>query len=664
MRLRVPKTAVPRLSPFHFVVSVHLLQNQYTGRIGIGTPPQYLSVIFDTGSSSLWVTSARCRSAECRSHPSFDAQKSSSYKKVGLSLSVKFGTGEIEGFIAEDSFHLGPLTVAGQSFGEITRETGAVFLSSAFSGILGLAFPALSSFDFTPAFDNLMASGQLANNWAAFSFKLSRWPKQDSALVLGQPDQRHYRGAIQWFPVLREFYWELPLVDVELSTHSKPGSGGGGGNADEQQFLPQRFCVPAMDRTLLEQSSKRTGATGNLDEKEKQEKERQHRHQHSHLRRGKKHGHQIADFPSPTGCKVVLDTGTSLLTAPSAALEVLERQIRVARDCSNLDELPNLTFVLLSSGDSNGNNNNKEPRKFTLTPRDYVLRSGGSEGEDDLAPATSVTSKNARLKKKKEEHAAGKSSVTKDENGNDGTLEEEENVFLEESKSEEAEEEEDFDEEFFLPEGRYYLPEGEEGEDEEEADEDEGQATASATAASNNVTSWPSSEHLPSSFLQLDEGLLLHLHADSEAQAETEMDAERGEGHRLSAAFASSRLRHNRQQRRHHQHQHLRHGSRSRQGSGAADAHGARHKRKSSKPLSCKLGFMRLDVPPPRGPLFVLGDLFMRRYLTVFDRGNARIGLAEAKHEGDDDWVPPEHQDGEEEQGEQGQEDQQPKQQH
>ena len=51
----------------------------------------------------------------------------------------------------------------------------------------------------------------------------------------------------------------------------------------------------------------------------------------------------------------------------------------------------------------------------------------------------------------------------------------------------------------------------------------------------------------------------------------------------------------------------------------------------SNEYKECHAAIMPINVPPPRGPIFVFGEYFMRKFYTVFDRDNYVIGFAESK---------------------------------
>mmetsp|Transcript_18281 Transcript_18281/g.47791 ORF Transcript_18281/g.47791 Transcript_18281/m.47791 type:complete len:430 (-) Transcript_18281:195-1484(-) len=174
---------------------------EYYGPISVGTPPQDFTVIFDTGSSNLWVPGSGCNEIvfpACRNHSKYNRAKSSTYKQCtnagGCKLFLPYGSGTVFGDIVSDVTTVAGLAIQNQLLGEATIEPGEIWVQSPFDGILGMAFPEIAlPPGVTPPFDNMHAQGLVGQY--EFSFYLSTTAGGPdggaSALVLGGTDPKY-----------------------------------------------------------------------------------------------------------------------------------------------------------------------------------------------------------------------------------------------------------------------------------------------------------------------------------------------------------------------------------------------------------------------------------------------------------------------------------------
>lgn len=190
---------------------------QYYGEIKIGTPLQSFSVIFDTGSSDLWVPSTGCSLVSCGLHRKYDNMKSSSYTKDGKSFDITYGSGHVGGVQSIDALNVGGLVVSKQEFAEVTDASGLgiAYKLGKFDGIFGLAFPSLSVNKEPTPFQNLISEGVLPAG--QFAFHLGKENGDKGELVLGGFDTAHFTGPINWVPLVSKTYWVIALDDVLLA---------------------------------------------------------------------------------------------------------------------------------------------------------------------------------------------------------------------------------------------------------------------------------------------------------------------------------------------------------------------------------------------------------------------------------------------------------------
>ena len=178
------------------------IDEQYYGLITIGG--QSFNVMFDTGSSNLWVPSTDC--SLCTSSNKFDTSSSSTFSTIsGETFSVRYGSGSASGYVGSDIVTLGDLTTSAD-FGVVTSIGSSN--ENQWDGICGLAYEGIADDYIDPLLVQLYNSGQVSNK--QFAFYLN---DDAPAMTLGGYDESK---TIWWAELITAAYFEVSMGSIKV----------------------------------------------------------------------------------------------------------------------------------------------------------------------------------------------------------------------------------------------------------------------------------------------------------------------------------------------------------------------------------------------------------------------------------------------------------------
>ncbi|XP_046854422.1 beta-secretase 1-like [Xenia sp. Carnegie-2017] len=211
------------LSPeYHDNLSGRPGQGYYLA-IDLGTPPQTLNVLVDTGSSNFAVGSSKHDFLPVF----FDRKKSVTYLSMERDVSVMYTQGNWEGRLGSDMLRFidGPNATVRVEVASILSSQQFFINGSFWEGILGLGYPRLSKPDpsVIPVFDKFVQDGIVKDS---FSMQLCGSSELDpiidptvaGTMVFGGIDSSLYDGEMLYTPIVKKWYYEVVITDIAVNS--------------------------------------------------------------------------------------------------------------------------------------------------------------------------------------------------------------------------------------------------------------------------------------------------------------------------------------------------------------------------------------------------------------------------------------------------------------
>mmetsp|Transcript_18969 Transcript_18969/g.41048 ORF Transcript_18969/g.41048 Transcript_18969/m.41048 type:complete len:431 (+) Transcript_18969:60-1352(+) len=200
---------------------------QYYGTVHIGEPQQEFTVIWDTGSSDLWVPRVGCQNcgycnpftentSVCKDK--YDSSKSKDYEEDGSEFNIQYGSGSVTGTFSKDTVTLAQdIAVKHQKFAEVNNALGMGigYVMGKFDGILGLGFDTIAIGGST-VFGSAIEQGLVKD--PVFAFFLG--DEGDGELTLGGYDESKFTGDLHYVGLQKATYWQIKLDGVTMGDYS------------------------------------------------------------------------------------------------------------------------------------------------------------------------------------------------------------------------------------------------------------------------------------------------------------------------------------------------------------------------------------------------------------------------------------------------------------
>ncbi|THV07897.1 acid protease [Dendrothele bispora CBS 962.96] len=229
---KLPLRRVPRTYPTRSAIAARDQGNVLNlNNVNEFVGTRYFSVVFDTGSSDLWLLSNDCVTSDCLRVPRYSNVSSSNLSISDKPFKLDYLQGSVTGVVASETVTLGSFKIVSQVFGLVKEAEDLSFSSTGNSGILGLSFPSEASIPFSlgpSLLQNIF--GSLEEPYFAFKLGTQSGPNDtSSSFTFGQLDPELANSTSDFFnvPVSKAgaddyTYWKLSILNLTMNGTTIP----------------------------------------------------------------------------------------------------------------------------------------------------------------------------------------------------------------------------------------------------------------------------------------------------------------------------------------------------------------------------------------------------------------------------------------------------------